>query len=754
MRRRFLGMAGLALVGAVGAVGIAGSPASATLLGEPILNFVSGKQVYAISPQGEYAVISNIGSPSGMEVINVTYRTSIPGPSISAPTKILVSDNGTTLWVSTTQALSASDTDTLIDVYRYDLPSTTPTLLTGGLDAAWNWEARDVSNSGSVLALYGNGAGQEGAFRYDGATLQRPDQMIGPDAPNPARKSSSPTLSSDGSRLSYLSWDADGCASCVHAYVYILSTNSNQTVDITSFGTPANGNAANPMIDGLGRYVAFETNATDLKGAGGFRIAIAELYNADPSESNIKPVSGGGSLIGIGDGGDRVLFRNGDLYLWDRQFSVGEPRSLIVSTTNGTSSSVPPGTAALSSPGARIVFASSDPGLGAGAGTTDLFVRNIPPTQYGSRSPARLLDTRPGGSTADGKRAGEGLRQPGQKYELPVVGRAGVSGAPAAVVLNVTVTGTTGGGFLTVWPCDTAAPPNTSNLNYEAGSTVANAVIVGLSASGTVCLQASNAGTHVIVDVSGVFPPGLDYRSVSPERLLDTRSGAKSAAGARIDLPVWNRGGVPTSAKAAVLNVTVTQPDGPGFVTVWPCDTTTPPNASNLNFYANQTVPNLVVAPISPSGTVCLQSSESATHLLADVMGYISGTSTYTPRSPFRLMDTRLGGDTPDDQFQGIGTRSANTRVELPIRGRADTPALASAAILNVTVTGPSTNGYLTVWPCDTPTPPNASNLNYGYAQTVPNLVIASLSSTGTVCLQSSEADAEMIVDLNGWITS
>lgn len=58
---------------------------------------------------------------------------------------------------------------------------------------------------------------------------------------------------------------------------------------------------------------------------------------------------------------------------------------------------------------------------------------------------------------------------------------------------------------------------------------------------------------------------------------------------------------------------------GGGYVTVYPCGTR--PDASNLNFTAGQTIPNSVIAPVSPAGTVCFYVYGTA-HLLADVSGY------------------------------------------------------------------------------------------------------------------------------------
>ena len=121
--------------------------------------------------------------------------------------------------------------------------------------------------------------------------------------------------------------------------------------------------------------------------------------------------------------------------------------------------------------------------------------------------------------------------------------------------------------------------------------------------------------------------PG-SFASLAPTRLLDTRIGlgAPQAAvqpGATLRLQVAGRGGVPASgAGAVVLNVTVTQPGQGGYLTVY-AGGAARPTASNLNFVAAQTVPNLVVAPIGGDGTVALfNGSGSTVQLIADVAGY------------------------------------------------------------------------------------------------------------------------------------
>ena len=69
-------------------------------------------------------------------------------------------------------------------------------------------------------------------------------------------------------------------------------------------------------------------------------------------------------------------------------------------------------------------------------------------------------------------------------------------------------------------------------------------------------------------------------------------------------------------------SMAVTEPAAAGFVTVW-AGGAPRPTASNLNFVAGQTVPNLVVAPVGADGKIQLYNSAGgSTELVADVAGY------------------------------------------------------------------------------------------------------------------------------------
>ncbi len=374
-------------------------------------------------------------------------------------------------------------------------------------------------------------------------------------------------------------------------------------------------------------------------------------------------------------------------------------------------------------------------------------IHDAPPPGLRAITPVRLLDTRqPLGAPLVAK------LQPGKVLELALGSR--VAASTTAVALNVTVTEPDGPGFLTVYPCDQGLP-KASNLNYVTNETVPNLVNVKLSITNTVCFY-STQPTHLVVDLTGTFERGggAGAQSLTPARLLDTRKPigvatiGKLSAGHTLVLQVSGSGGVPsTDVAAASLNVTVTEPDGPGFITVYPCDDQLP-TASNLDFVAGQTVPNLVTARLSAAGTVCLFTS-ATTHLVADVAAWysVNAAQGYHELSPQRILDTREPIGVP-----AIGKAAGGQSLVLQVSGQGGVPPTGALAVtMNVTVTEPDEAGFLTVYPCDAARP-EASNLNFTKGETVPNLVTVKLSAAGTVCLFAQHT-THLVADVAGYFT-
>lgn len=327
----------------------------------------------------------------------------------------------------------------------------------------------------------------------------------------------------------------------------------------------------------------------------------------------------------------------------------------------------------------------------------------------------------------------------------------------AAVALNVTVTEPTGSGFVTVYPCG-SAQPLASNVNFTRDAVVPNAVIAKVGDDGKVCVFVSN-DTHLVVDVNGYFPSTSSFHSMNPARVLETRPGLTTIDGSQqgdgirspgtmTKVKVTERVTVPAEATAVVLNVTVTEAEGPGFVTVYPCGTGIP-TASNINYIAGSTVANLVVAKIGADGSICIFNSEGI-HLVVDVNGYFPRTTSYTPFDPARLLDTRPELTTIDGRFVGAGIVPAGAITELAVTGRGGVPAGAATVVLNVTVTESTAAGFVTAYPCGIGRP-LASNLNYGIGTTIAIAAIVEVAREGTVCLFNSGA-THLIVDVNGYL--
>ncbi|MFD7263533.1 PKD domain-containing protein [Streptomyces sp. NPDC059874] len=394
-------------------------------------------------------------------------------------------------------------------------------------------------------------------------------------------------------------------------------------------------------------------------------------------------------------------------------------------------------------------------------------VNQLPFSTAGSffvpHAPTRLLDTRAGIGAAQAK---VGAYSP---VRLKIAGNAKVPAGAAAVVLNVTVTNTTADGWVSAYPADKTRP-EASNLNYTTGQTVPNQVIVPIGKDGYVELY--NGGWNavdLIADVTGYFDRSASngYTSLNPARLVDTREGLGASRRQipgqnEIGVQITGRGGVPAGASAVALNVTVTNPQQAGYLTVYPSGQAIPAT-SNLNFTAGQTVANSVIIPVGADGKINIRNgSWAGTDAVVDVVGYYSKDSkaaftSSTPgisAAPWRLIDSRRwsGWPCPAGGYFPLNMDSGN-RNGLPVE----------AYVLNVTVTSTSGPGYLSVAPdpysADAyrngrpvpPPRPGSSALNWTAGKTVPNLVQAKPGPYGIIDFwNQSSREVHYVIDWFG----
>jgi hypothetical protein len=311
-----------------------------------------------------------------------------------------------------------------------------------------------------------------------------------------------------------------------------------------------------------------------------------------------------------------------------------------------------------------------------------------------------------------------------------------------------------------VWPVSAAGtydvgdlPPDDYRLKFSSNGTAIYPPVT------TPTQTVAEGQTRSSVDVTLVKALPGSFGSLAPSRLLDTRIGVGASGAVQghgtLSLQVLGRGGVPASGvSSVVLNVTLASATAAGSVTAY-ANTGTLPLASNLNFVAGQIVPNLVVVPVGTDGKVALYNgSTQPIQLVADVSGYyVAGDGSATPGSfvsltPARLLDTRIA-------VGATGPVAAHGSVTLQVTGQGAVPATnVSSVVLNVTETGATAAGSVTVYPSGQ-TLPVASNLNFVAGKDVPNLVVVPVGPDGKVILYNGSSQAiQLVADVSGYYTS
>jgi spore germination protein YaaH len=374
--------------------------------------------------------------------------------------------------------------------------------------------------------------------------------------------------------------------------------------------------------------------------------------------------------------------------------------------------------------------------------------------QWSPISPARLLDTR----------AGVGLSGPFRDEVVRTVRLAGRGGIPEdamAVTANLTVTGATDSGYVSIGPSMTSSP-STSTINVKAGQTAANGLTLRIGSAdmvSAVFASSSGASAHLLLDVTGYYrigTTGSTWYPLTPTRLLDTRSGnglsGSFKTGVVRTLQVAGRSAIPTDAIAVTGNLTATGASGSGYVSAGPTMTAAP-STSTLNLQRGATRANNVTLRLAAAGSaqlVFVGPAGSSVHLLFDVTGYYrlgDGGAKWYAITPTRLLDTRSGN--------GLSGQFVDARVRsFQLTGRGTIPVDALAVTANLTAVGPTSAGFVSSGPTMTSSP-KTSILNVARNQTVANgltLRTASLGTVGSVFQSpTSGARIDQVLDVTGY---
>jgi uncharacterized repeat protein (TIGR03803 family) len=339
---------------------------------------------------------------------------------------------------------------------------------------------------------------------------------------------------------------------------------------------------------------------------------------------------------------------------------------------------------------------------------------------------------------------------------------------PSTAGQSVTITATVG-------PSGPPQPTGTVSFTSN-GNAIAGCTSVTLSNLTAVCVTSGlPTGTDVVVatysgdnnygPASGMITQivnpvrsALQFVPVTPCRIVDTRNpngpfgGPPIPARTARSFPLTegdNPCGIPASAVAYSLNVTVVPQTTLSFLTIWPTGEGQP-TVSTLNAPDGRTKANAAIVPAGmPSGGVSVYVTQT-TNVIIDINGYFkpadASTLEFYPVAPCRVADTR-SADGPLGGPPLMGT----VERDFPVLSSAcNLPSTAVAYSLNFTAVPLSGHlGFLTVWPQGQPRP-TVSTLNDPTGTTVANAAIVPAGTGGGIATYASQ-DTNLIIDVNGY---
>jgi len=253
-------------------------------------------------------------------------------------------------------------------------------------------------------------------------------------------------------------------------------------------------------------------------------------------------------------------------------------------------------------------------------------------------TPCRVVDTRAVGGSGLTGAFGPPQMTAGSTRSFPIPSSScGIPSSAGAYSFNITVVPPGAMNYLSAWPAGQSMPL-VSSLNDARGIVLANAAIVPAGTSGAVDVFTYEA-TDVIIDNNGYFaPPGgagaLYFYPLTPCRVVDTRAVGGSGltgdfgppqmtAGSTRSFPVpASSCGVPGTAQAYSLNMTVVPPGPLNYISTWPTGVTMP-LVSTLNDISGAVVANAAIVPAGSDGAISVFALK-ATDLVIDINGYFA----------------------------------------------------------------------------------------------------------------------------------
>jgi len=142
-------------------------------------------------------------------------------------------------------------------------------------------------------------------------------------------------------------------------------------------------------------------------------------------------------------------------------------------------------------------------------------------------------------------------------------------------------------------------------------------------------MKVAGAAAAILVTAccSSWAQPALDFHTLTPCRVVDTRPGAPLGSSPLRIFPIAGVCSVPYTARVVSANLTVVGPTGSGFVTLWPAGLPEP-STSTINFSSGMTRANNALLALDDFGRISAKAflaDSGSVQLIIDVTGYMAG---------------------------------------------------------------------------------------------------------------------------------
>jgi hypothetical protein len=278
--------------------------------------------------------------------------------------------------------------------------------------------------------------------------------------------------------------------------------------------------------------------------------------------------------------------------------------------------------------------------------------------------------------------------------------------------------------------------------------------------------DANNAGSTSVpvgqsVSTAG-SGQGLSFVAVTPCRIADTRNippGPFSAPAITNNqtrsFPIPQSScGIPSTAVAYSLNVTVVPNGLLNYLTVWPTGQTRP-TISLMNSFDGRTKANAAIVAAGTAGSISVfASTPTSTNVILDIDGYFvpstSASLAFYTVAPCRLVDTRTTSSNPPGPLAGPALAALQTRSFRLQSGKCNLPSNAQAYSLNVTAIPPNRAlTFLVAFPTGQKQP-RSSTLNAPTGTITANAAIVPAGTGGAVSV-FTQNDTDLLLDVNGY---